>query len=810
MLHDFRFAIRTLLKTPTFTGAAVLALALGIGANTAIFSVVHTVLLRPLPYSDPDRLVWLWGQHTKRGVPFHFIRYRDLAQIMNGTPSFESASAYSPAPVTLALPGGGQPEQAPAMRVNAGFLRMLGARPRIGRDFAEDDDRPGARPVALISHGLWQRRFGSNPSVAGSPVLLDGVEHTVIGVLPQGFQAFNSTRDVFIPLALGPAPVAPAGGISVGGYARLKPGAGRERAQSEVNTVVGRLDPQYFGTSGREVRLWGAHEFMVRDVRRTLLVLLGAVGLVLLIACANVANLLLARAGSRRREIAVRTALGAGRWRIARQLLAESLLLGGIGGALGLAAAWWGLSALVAGAPQRIPMIRETRVELPVLWFTVAVSLFTGLLFGLAPAVAASRANVHEDLKEGGRAGESIRRNRTRNLLVMAEVALALVLAVAAGLLIKGFARLLEANPGFNTRGVLAAGISLPGVRYAKGVDRAAFFREVMRQVESQPGVQAAGLVSVLPLSGTDTGRTMHFEGRPEPGPDEAPTIWWRVATPGYFRAMEIPLRRGRMFGDQDTPDSPRVAVVNETFVRRHFPNADPIGRRMAYGLSHRPGATGAAPPPWITIVGVVGDVRHNSITQPASDEFFMPYQQEPWPAMTVAARTPLDPERFAPALRAAVQAVDKDLPVSRVRSMEQILAESISDRRLSVWLLGIFAGVALALAAVGIYGVMSFSVARRTQEIGVRMALGAARSDVLRMVVLQGVRTAAIGLAAGLAAAFAVTRVMKSILYEVTATDPVIFTAVALLVMAVAALASYIPARRATKVEPVAALRYE
>ena len=649
------------------------------------------------------------GQLTKRGVPFHFIRYRDFAQIVRETPSFESASAYSPAPATLMLPGSGQPEHVPAMRV--------------GRDFAEDDDRPGARPVALISHGLWQRRFGSNPAVAGSPVLLDGVEHTVIGVLPQGFLAFNLTRDVFMPLALGPAPVAPAGGISVGGFARLKQGASRERAQSEVNTVVARLDPQYFGTSGREMRLWGAHEFLVRDVRRT--------PLVLLIACANVANLLLARAGSRRREIAVRTVLGAGRWRIARQLLAESLLLGVVGGALGLAAAWWGLSALVAGAPQRIPMIRETRVELPVLWFTMAVSLFTGLLFGLAPAIAASRANVHEDLKEGGRAGDSIRRNRMRSLLVTAEVALALVLAVAAGLLIKGFARL----PGFNPRGVLAA-----------------------------------GLVSVLPLSGSDTGRTVRFEGRPEPRPDEAPTLWWRAATPGYFRAMEIPLRRGRMFGDQDTETSPRVCVINETFARRHFPNEDPIGRRMAYGLTHRPGAPGAAPPPWITIVRVVGDLRHTSIAQPASTEYFVPYQQEPGPGLSVAVRTSLDPARFAPSLRAAVQAVDKDLPVSRVRSMEQMLADSIADRRLSVWLLGIFAGAALALA-------------RRTREIGVRMALGAARGDVLRMIVLQGMRTAAIGLAAGLAAAFAVTRFMKSILYEVTATDPVIFTSVAVLV---------------------------
>jgi putative ABC transport system permease protein len=788
----------------------VLALALGIGANTAIFSVVHTVLLRPLPYRDPDRLVWVWGQHLKRNVPYHFIRYRDFAQIVRETPSFESASAYSPAPVTVMLPGGGQPEQAPAMRVNAGFLRMLGVRPRIGRDFTEDEDRPGARPVALISHGLWQRRFGSNPAVAGSPVLLDGVEHTVIGVLPQNFLALNMTRDVFMPLALGPAPAAPAGGISVGGFARLKPGASRERAQSEVNTVVARLDAQYFGTSGREMRLWGAREFLVRDVRRMLLVLLGAVGLVLLIACANVANLLLARAGARRREIAVRTALGAGRWRIARQLLAESLVLGGIGGALGLAAAWWGLSALVAGAPQRIPMIRETAVELPVLWFTMAVSLSTSVLFGLAPVIAASRGDVHGDLKEGGRAGEGIRRNRMRTLLVMAEVALALVLAVAAGLLIKGFGRLVETNPGFNPRGVLSAGISLPAARYAKGVERAAFFREALRQIESQPGVQAAGMVNVLPLGGTDTGRTVHFEGRPEPGPDEAPTVWWRTATPGYFRAMEIPLRRGRMFGDQDTADSPRVAVINETFARRHFPNEDPIGKRMAYGLTHRPGAPGAAPPPWITIVGVVGDVRHNSVAQPSSTEYFVPYQQEPWPAMSVAVRTSLDPARFAPALRAAVQAVDKDLPVSQVRSMEQMLADSIADRRLSVWLLGIFAGVALALAAVGIYGVMSFSVARRTQEIGVRMALGAARGDVLRMVVLQGVRTAAIGLAAGLVAALAATRVMKSILYEVTATDPFIFTAVALLVMGVAALASYIPARRATKVEPVAALRYE
>jgi putative ABC transport system permease protein len=804
LAHDFRYALRALRKNPAFAAVAVATLALGIGANTAIFSVVNAVLLRPLPYPESERLVFMFGQDARRGVSgFHFL-YPDFVEWRKQSRSYEAVSAHTRVPATLAG-AGSAPERVDIMQVNASFLRVLKVRPQMGRDFLEEEDRPGAPRVALLSHGLWQRRLGGDAAAVGKPVTLDGVEYTVVGVLPAGFRAINWQPDVYTPLALPPQ-----GMVTVGAIGRLAPGTAVAQAQAETAAIVPRLNPRFFGTSGRSLRVWGAREYMVRDVHRSLLVLMGAVGLVLLIACANVANLLLARAGARQREMAVRAAMGASRWRIVRQLLAESAVLGLAGGAAGLFLAYWGVQALMAAVPTRYPLIEGAQLDWPVLAFTLAAALFTAVLFGLAPALSASRAVLHENLKEGGRGGvESRGRNRVQRALVVVEVALALVLAVGAGLLIKSFGRLLDVSPGFNPRNVLTAGISLPAERYKAPPDRMRFFASFLERLASSPGVEAAGLVSMIPFGGMNTGRTIRVEGRPEVRAEDAITVWFRVATPGYFRAMEIPLRRGRLISAEDTPAAPLAAVINETMARRFFPGEDPLGRRFGWDASAVP-QPGQPAPPWITIVGVVGDVRHMSLAQAPEPELFMAYTQQPITGMTAAVRTAMDPERFAPALREAAMAADPEQAVAQVRAMERVMSESLAERRLAVWLLAIFAGLAVALAAVGIYGVISFAVARRTREIGVRLALGAEPADVRRMVFGQAMRLAGFGLAAGLAAALALTGLMRSILYEVTATDPLVFGGMCALLAAVAALASYIPARRATKVEPVAALRYE
>jgi putative ABC transport system permease protein len=813
LLHDTRFAVRILLNNPGLALVAVVALALGIGANTAIFSVVNTVLLRPLPYKDPDRLVWIWASSPTRNIPFHFFQYPDFVDWRQQARSFESMSAYFPAAATLTGPGGQshEPEWVYHLRVNASFFHMLGVRRILGRDFVEADDRPGAARVTILSHGLWQRRFGASNNVIGTAITLEGETYTVVGILPQGVQAVNMPAQLYTPIALGGSRTGPERTFSHGAFARLKSDVTLKQAQAETNTIVDRLDQDYFRKGKRGIRLWGVREFLVRDVRLSLLILLGAVALVLLIACANVANLLLAKAVARQKEIAIRTALGAGRWRLVRQLLTESLVLALLGGGLGLLLAYWGVDVLVATTPANYPLVRDTRLDTSVLCFTVLASLLTGLIFGLVPALSVSRTDVHEALKEGGRgSAESMRRNRFRNLLVVTEVALALVLAIGAGLLLKGFLRLQEVNPGFNAKGVLAASISLPAAKYRTPQQRAAFFEEFFERLESLPGVKAAGMVDALPLSGVNRGSNIHIEGRPEPRPDESPTIWMRCANRAYLRTLEIPLLRGRHFTDQDSEAAPRVAIINQTMARQFWPNEDALGKRFGRGLTHRPSSSSAPPPPWITVVGVAGDVRHTALARPPEAEFIVPYAQFSQPVMSLVIRTASDPARFAPGLRSAAVAVDRDQPVSEVGSLEQRLYNSIAPQRLAMRLLGIFAGVAVALAAVGVYGVISFAVTRRTHEIGIRMALGATRPDVLRMVLREGLTMTLSGLGLGLVAALLLTRLLRSLLYGMTASDPLVFTAVPLLLVAVALAACYIPARRATKVDPMVALRYE
>jgi predicted permease len=803
LLRDMRYGIRSMAGSPGFMATAVLALALGIGANTAVFSVVNAVLMRPFPYADPDRLVQIWGSSPDKGVPYHDVFYADASDWRKQSQSFQCMSAA--ANVWTNLVTGDQPERLLMWRVNASFFPMLGVRMQAGRTFAEDEDRPGSPHVAILTSELWKRRFGGDPHIVGSAVHLDGVAHTVIGILPPGFKAAGHEIDLFAPLAVSDARDQLAGAPTVTVFARLKRGISIRQAQAEMDTIGSRL-AEMPNTIGAHPRVWALRDFIVRDVRLSLIILLAAVGLVLLIACANVANLMLARAGARQRELALRAALGASRGRILAQLLTESSLLGLAGGATGTLLAFWGVRLLLRIIPERYPLLGEATVDVPVLVFTFLLSLATGILFGLAPALAFARSKtLSESLKEGGHgSGEGVSRTRLRSALVVSEVALALVLTAGAGLMVRSFAKLNSVSPGFNPDGVLTAELDLPPVRYRDPQRRTDFWRQLFDNLRATPGVVAAGAVSTLPLTGDNTGTGCVVEGHPIPRPSQVPIVWFRVVNSDYFRSMGIPLRSGRTFTDQDA-NGPRVAVINETMARRYWPGQDPIGRRFSDSIP-RPGRELQ----WITVVGVVGDMRHKGIDVVPDAETFWSYQQYAPGGLRLTIRTATGANEFVPLLRKAVAAVDTDQPVSRVRSMEQIVFDSIAPQRISVTLIGIFAVVALVLAATGIYGVISYSVARRTQEIGVRMALGASGGNVLMMVIREAMLLAAIGLGIGLAASLALTRFIASLLFGISDKDPITLAGALALLMAVAALAGYIPARRASSIEPMAALRAE
>ncbi len=807
--QDVRYGVRMLWKSPGFALVTILALALGIGANTAIFSVVNGVLLRPLPYPTADRLVFLseWSQQ----VPNMSVSYPNYQDWRDQNNVFEQLAAFRSASYTLT--GVGEPEQLPARQVSASFFPALGIAPALGRSFNVDEDKPGANKVAVISHGFWQRRFGGDARIAGQPLTLNNESYTVIGVLPQTFE-WQAQVDLFTPIGLGADRMQDRDshpGIYLIGM--LRPGVTVERARTEMDTITTRLAQQYpKSNEGTRYTLQTLQNRATEDIRAALYVLLTAVGFVLLIACANVANLLLARAASRHKEIAIRTALGAGRWRIIRQLLTESVLLSLAGGALGLLFAMWGVDALLAALPDNLPrlLLMQIGLDTRVLLFTLAVAVTTGLLFGLAPAVQISKANLNESLKEGGRSGGGgAHRNYVRSILVIAEVALSLLLLIGAGLLMKSFLNLQHADVGFNPENVLTMRVSLPEARYKENGQIEQFWRALLPRVAALPGIQSASLTQGLPMSGgIESGVTV--EGK-EAATIKDMTVAVNLAvTPDYFRALEIPLVRGRYFTEQDKTGAPPVAVIDEMMAARFFPNEDPVGKRIKQGGPQ-------SPSPWMQIVGVVKHVKHYGPDEEGRVELYRPYFLLPPVdgatfnrSMLLAVRTTNEPTGATNSIRNAVHEIDKDLPVSQVQTMTEIVASSVASQKFATWLLGVFASAALLLAALGLYGVMAYSVTQRTHEIGIRMALGAARRDVLRMIVGQGMRLTLIGVAVGLFGAYLVTRALATMLYGVKAVDPVTYGGVALLLAAVALVACLIPARRATKVDPLIALRYE
>jgi putative ABC transport system permease protein len=807
MLHDVRFGLRILARNPSVTALSTIALALGIGGSTLIFSVVYAVLLKPLPVADPDRLVWIWANSPSRNLAYAFTAYSTYAEWKASSPSFESMSAYAPASATLLV--GNEPERLDVLRVNAAFFSMLGISPVVGRNFLAEEDQPGAPRVAILSYALWERRFGRDTSVIGRSINLDGESVAVTGVLPRGF-AFgavestfpNRRADIYVPIAHSTARgTRGAPSPSVGVYARLRPGVPIERAQAEIDAVSRRLEAAYADMKGTGAQVWRVRDFTVRDVRLSLLVLFGAVGLVLLLACANVANLLLVRASVRQREIALRTALGAGRWRILRQLLTESVILGLCGGVAGLALAAAGTRLVARYGPERIPFLKEVSLDGRVFAFAILASLLTGILFGLAPALAAFRARLSETLKEGSiAAGESRCRNRFRGALVVIEVAIAMLLTIGATLTMRTLLRLQATNPGFDAEGVLTASITLPTTKYAKPEQRFAFYQRLLDRVKVMPGVQAASMVSLIPLGGSNTGRNFIIEGQPAPRPEDAPIFWRRVIDPDYFRVMKIRLVRGREFTSQDA-GSPRIAIINEAMARRFWPNTDPLGKRFGTGRTEQS---------WLTVVGVVGDVKFTSLTKDAELEFYELYRQVSIADMILTVRTVTDPQRLAPALRQAVLETDPTQPISQITPMAQYVSDAVGTPRMSALLLAGFGTTALLLAAVGIYAVISFSVTRRTREIGIRIALGAAGRDVMRAVVGHAVALASVGIAIGIGSALALNSVMQRMLFGVTATEPSAYLAVSAVMIAIAALAAYVPARRATRIDPSAALRCE
>ena len=816
---DTRFALRMLRKNPGFTAVAVLTLALGIGATTAVFSVVNAILLKPLPYPNPDKIVMLWWKAPISSAQFDADRFpwgkRDFLHFSQSSKAFQSLGAFKSDFFNFA--GSGEPVRLDGLRASAGFFSALGVVPALGRTFTPEEEQSGREFEVILSDQLWRDRFGADPVILGRAITLGGASYTVVGVMPRGFAfpraeempavlSFPPRIQLWVPLDI---PAAPRGPQDLAVIGRLNPGVTREQAAAELRIYGDRMEKDSPGTGAwYNPNVVPLARQVVGDTRRPLLLILAAVGIVLLIASSNVASLLLTRSLGRKREFTLRSALGAGRRRLIRQLLTESLLLAAIGGVAGIALAEVSLYALKILGPTNIPRLRDVSLEPRVFFFAIAITLVAGILFGLAPALASSRENLVESLKESGqRSGAGAAHSKIRNALLVSEVALALVLVISAVLLVRTFHRMLEADAGFNPTRVLTFQLSLPNAKY-KDTDRMAeVYQKALRALQSLPGVQSAGIVSEVPMGGSTDGTVIRVPDHPRANDKDHPFANYSFASPGYFSAIGTPLLRGRNFLETDTAGSMLVTIINSAMAQKYWPGQDPIGRQV--GVQDTRWATR-------TVVGIVADIKHNSLRDDPVPEMYVPYTQNEikiWPSMQTmqaALRTKADPAALTASVREALRSVDADLPVANVATLAALVNDSMAQPRFSLFLVGSFGGLALVLAMIGMYGVISYSVQQRTQEIGIRMALGASRAAVLRMILGLGAQLAVLGIAIGLLASWMVTRTMESFLYQVRATDPLTFAAVSIALMCVALAACYIPARRAMSVDPNIALRYE
>ena len=796
--QDLFYTIRGLARSPGFAAVVFFTLALGIGANTAIFSVVKGVLLDPLPYRDPERLVQLYEKRPRQGRIRNVVSAPDFIDWKEQNTVFDGMSAVTGAAFTLPAEDGAQ--LLFGLRVTTDFFAVFGIKPVMGRTFLPEEQTPGKDRVVLLAQGLWQRQFGADPSIVGRKIMLSGEPYLVIGVIPQMPDMFAGKTEVWQPLVL--SPQASRGRHFLNVYARMKPGISLAQTRADMDVVAGRLESQFAdANTGHGVNVFSLEEELTGSVRPALLVLMGAVGLVLLVACANVANLYMARTVQRRREISIRTALGAGSGRLMRQLLTESLLVSLVGGAAAIALAFWGVQLLVAANPGNLPRLHNIRIDGTVLLFTVGIATLTAVLFGLAPALQAAKTEIGGALKESSRGStEGLARNTTRRLLVMTEVALALVLAIGSGLMIRSFGRLTAVHPGFDTDNVLALDLSLMGPRYTKSENRSAFLTDLLSRLRGLPGVVSAAGTSALPLTGRDGGSNFVISGRPPLPYSQQPNARWRIVTSDYFATLRIPLRSGRLLDDRDTATSPPVLLINETMARQYFPDENPIGKRISISGEKE----------ILEIVGMVGDVKHYSLAGETRPEMYFPYAQKTEGFMSMVIRTASSPETLIGTVRSQFREVDKDQPIITVRTLEDLLSISVAQPRLYSILLTIFSGLALLLAAVGIYGVMSFAVGQRKQEMGIRMALGARAGSVRGLVLREGMTLAIAGVALGIVSSFVLMRVLERLLFGITPTDPVAFLGAATLLLAVAMAACYFPARRATRVDPILVLRSE
>jgi putative ABC transport system permease protein len=809
LIQDVRYALRSLLKRPSFMLISVITLALGIGASTAIFSVVHAVLLRSLPYSSADQLVMVWEDtHQTGGRVDNVINLGNFFDWKEQSHTFEDMAAFFD--MSAKLTGDGDPEEVPSQIATPNLFSVLGVNPIMGRTFSPDDGKPNQPDVIVLSYALWQRRFGGDEHVVGRHLTLNNRDFTVIGVLPRDFTLHiaktsmsSKPAEIFRPWQVS-SELRQRNGRFAMAVGRLKPGVALSEAQAEMNTIAARLEKAYpdfdtkVGTSLVPLRTQ-----FTGEIRKALLILLGAVGFVLLIACANVANLLLARGVSRQKEFGVRAALGAGRTRIIRQLLTESLILAAVGGGFGLLLAWQGTDLLVSLSPPELFGPSRVGINLPVLLFTLGVSLLTGIIFGLVPAFETTRFDLHESLKEGSKnIGGGARSHRLRGAFVAAEIALAFVLLIGAGLLIKSFRQLQSVNPGFDANNVLTMTVSVPGWKYDTDGKIISFFKQAVDQLRVLPDVAAVGAINTLPFNGPHSGTHVEIEGRPKPPPGQQLSTGICVTDVNYFEAMKIPLKRGRLFTEQEATEARHVVIVNEAFVRKNFPGEDPIGKRVTIYMKDENPPT--------EIIGIVADTKHLALNGESEAMAYWPHPELAYSSMTFVIRTRGEAMKLAPAARNVIHTLDPQQPIREVATMDRLLSKSIASSRFNTVLLMVFALVALVLAAVGTYGVMSYAVTQRTHEFGIRMALGAGTGDVLRLVLRRGMALAIVGLMLGLVGAFALTRLLTSLLFEVKPTDAITFAVVSLSLTLVALLACYIPARRATKVSPLVALRYE